>query len=86
LRALDWRTLLLLFAGLVLGTAMERTSAAAWMVGWSVPADSHTVSGGTMPRYQSTPRPRPVASSMAPITSRTFLPRWSMLQVTMTTS
>jgi sodium-dependent dicarboxylate transporter 2/3/5 len=38
LRAIDWRTLLLLFAGLVLGAAMGRTGVAAWMVGWSVPA------------------------------------------------
>ena len=38
LRAIDWRTLLLLFAGLVLGAAMGRTGVAAWLVGWSVPA------------------------------------------------
>jgi sodium-dependent dicarboxylate transporter 2/3/5 len=40
LRAIDWRTLLLLFAGLVLGSAMGRTGVAAWLVGWSVPASA----------------------------------------------
>ena len=38
LNALDWRTLGLLFAGLVLGMSLGATGVAEWIVAWSVPA------------------------------------------------
>ena len=38
IRTLDWRTLGLLFAGLVLGMSLGRTGVAQWIVAWSVPA------------------------------------------------
>lgn len=42
-RAVDWRTLLLLFTGLGLGTAMGATGVAEWLVAWSVPTNAPAV-------------------------------------------
>lgn len=42
-RGIDWRTLVLLFTGLVLGTAMGATGVAGWLVAWSVPANAPAV-------------------------------------------
>lgn len=40
LRRIDWRTLVLLFAGLVLGMAMGKTGVARWIVDGAIPADA----------------------------------------------